>query len=255
MGHRLVAQIAYDHMTERTKQVFNQYNQAMDKVYKPQSFINAAVWLDTLRYQDIHWFDTMHYIDIPFSNDGHALPPAEEINAIWGIEKSLLILSNKYAKNFDKGIALRVLLHIVGDIHQPLHAATRVNISFPTGDRGGNLLLINAHPIARNLHAYWDRGAGFLMSKRRYTPLQIEKKALRIEKNFPCDLLKKEDNNPRNWINESHDLAVNIVYKALPKTNIPDKAYHQLTKKIVEKQIALAGCRLAALLNQYDKIN
>lgn len=251
LGHRLVAQIAYNHMTAHAKQVFNQYNQSMDKVYKPQTWANAAVWLDTLRYQDVAWFSTMHYVDMPFSDSPRQLPAVQDINALWAMRQSKRLLLNKYATDFDKGTALRVILHIVGDLHQPLHTATRISNEFPQGDRGGNLVPVNTHRIAKNLHTYWDRGGGLLMTKRRYTDIQVTKTTSNIEARWPCHL-SMMDINPSHWVLESHALAVNKVYKELPENNVPDKYYQRLTKKITEQQLALAGCRLAAILNQID---
>ena len=247
LGHRLIAQIAYDNLTVHAKQRFNEYNQTLDKVYKPQDWVNAAVWLDTLRYQDVNWFSSMHYIDLPFSSDGSQLPSPQEINAVWAIDKSTNLLLNKYATNFDKGIALRVLLHVVGDIHQPLHAATRVSAQFPKGDRGGNLVLLNGIPVAKNLHAYWDRGAGLLIGKKHYSQQQLEKWSATVEQHWPCDRMVVED-VPMKWAEESHTIAVNSVY-LFPINNI----YQQKARKTAEKQIALAGCRLAALLNHSDE--
>lgn len=252
LGHRLVAQIAYDHMTVHARQVFNQYNQAMDKIYKPQSWVNAAVWLDTLCYQDVSWFATMHYVDLPFSNDGSPLPITQEVNALWAIDKATHLLLNKYANDFDKGTALRVLMHVVGDVHQPLHAATRVSVELPNGDRGGNLVVLGVNPIAKNLHTYWDRGAGLLSAKRSFSGPQLEVKAANIEQHWPCNLAKL-DTDSRHWVDESHVLAVNIVYKPLIGQTVPDKAYQSVAKKIAEQRIALAGCRLAELLNRIDE--
>jgi hypothetical protein len=252
LGHRLVAQIAYEHTTPHARQAFNQYNTAMDIIYKPQGWVDAAVWLDILRYQDVNWFVTMHYIDFPFSNDDSSLPSPQEINALWAIEKARNLLLNKYATNFDKGIAFRVILHVVGDIHQPLHAATRVSSHFPEGDRGGNLVSLRGTRIAKNLHAYWDRGGGLLITKRRDSQAQIAKRAANIERRWPC-LLTDIEVTPELWAKESHVLAVNTAYKALPIDNTPDTRYQRLTKKTAERQIALAGCRLSALLNQIDE--
>ena len=252
VGHRLIAQIAYDQMTPHARGVFSQYNQSMDKIYKPESFVNAAVWLDTLRYQEVNWFATMHYVDFPFSVDGTPLPLTQEINAISAITTATNILSNKYAKDFDKGIALRVLLHIVGDIHQPLHATTQVSTKFPQGDRGGNLLVLSGTRVAKNLHSYWDKGAGLLVVKRRYSQVQIEKRALDIERRYPCNT-GAVDSTPLQWAEESHALAVNKVYKTLPGNNVPNIAYQRLAQKITEQRIALAGCRLGALLAKIDK--
>ncbi len=246
LGHRLVAQIAYDQMTPSAKQVFNNYNQALDKVYKPQTWVDSAVWLDTLRFQDVNWFATMHYIDIPFSDDETPLLPPGEINALWAIEKSRHLLLNQYATDFDKGVALRILMHVVGDIHQPLHAVTRISSEHPKGDRGGNLVLLEDNAIAKNLHSYWDKGAGLFGGRKKYSQVQIKNSAAKIEQRWPCKVLVL-DTTPAQWADESHTLAIQKVYK-LPI----DERYQKSAQKIAEKRIALAGCRLGVLLNNID---
>ena len=81
----------------------------------------------------------MHYIDIPFSSDGTALPAIDHTNAVWGINHAISILNSNKSNAGDKKLALRLLIHVVGDIHQPLHAVTRVSSQLPEGDLGGNL--------------------------------------------------------------------------------------------------------------------
>jgi len=245
LGHRIIAQIAYEHMTNDARHRFSVFNHALDKVYKPQSFVNSSVWLDTLSYQDVHWYKTMHYIDIPFSTDGSKLPPSQSINAIWAIEKSNQLLMNTYATAYDKGIAFRVLLHVVGDLHQPLHAATKVSIDLPQGDRGGNLVLLPHFPMAKNLHMYWDRGGG-LLARKHYTQGQIKKMAHELTSRYPCSRVKA-DEIPLKWAEESHKIAVTTVYQ-LP---INDQ-YQQKAQHITEQRISQAGCRLAVLFNKID---
>ena len=247
LGHRLIAAIAYDHMTGHAKQLFGHYNQAMDQVYKPGTWEDAAVWLDTLRYQDISWFATMHYVDIPFTDDGSSLPEPQDINAIWAVEKATQTLLNKYPTDFDKGLSLRVLLHVVSDIHQPMHAVTRVSIKFPEGDRGGNLVPLSMNPVAKNLHAYWDRGAGLLSSKKPFTQLKIIALATEIEQTWPCSDVDATI-NPRRWAEESHQIAVKEAYQ-LPI----DNKYQHNAVVISEQRIAIAGCRIALLLNKIDE--
>lgn len=246
-GHRIIAQIAYSKLSPHAKHLFNKYNRSLDSVYKPQNIINAAVWLDTLRYQDIFWFSAMHYIDIPFSDDGTPLPPIQDINAILAIDNARRVLLNQYSTDFDKGIALRILLHVVGDIHQPLHAITKVSASHPKGDRGGNLMLLKSNKIAKNLHTYWDRGAGLLIVKKNYRPDSILHRVKIIAKEFPCNS-QSHDLRPQQWAKESHALAINTAY-TLPI----NQQYQARAKRITAQRLGLAGCRLAGLLMNIDK--
>lgn len=62
-------------------------------------------------------------------------------------------------QEFEKSLLMRYLIHVLGDIHQPLHASTLVNEQFPNGDQGGNLFLIKYSENIENLHKLFDSGA------------------------------------------------------------------------------------------------
>lgn len=245
LGHRLVAQIAYDEMSSHAKNTFSQYNYALDVVYKKQSFVNSSIWLDTLRHQDVNWFSAMHYIDIPFSDDGSVLTSPQKVNAVWAVEKSTRLLLNQYATNFDKGMGFRILLHVVGDLHQPLHAVTKVTKTLPKGDHGGNLVILSDNPVAKNLHSYWDKGAG-LLNKKNMSPTQIKKRAYQMEQRWPCKLFAV-NTSAVQWAHESYVLAIQNAY-SLPI----NKHYQKTAQEISEKRLAMAGCRLGALFNSID---
>lgn len=250
LGHKLIAEIAYQHLTPHARQAFNHYNHALDKIYPSRTFVNAATWLDELRFRDVGWFTSIHYSDLPFSLDHSSLPPVPAINAVWGIEEATRVILSAKACNFDKGISLRVLIHVIGDIHQPMHAVTRVSKKYPEGDRAGNLVKLGKNPVAGNLHAYWDKGGGVLSAKATYSQAEISAMASGIEKHWPCRLSRIKP-EPGNWAKESHDLAVEKAYQ-LHNGEIPDEAYQRAVQKITEKRLALAGCRLSALLNYLD---
>lgn len=254
LGHKLVAQIAWDHMTPEMRVKTETWNRAMEAVYAPLSFIEAATWLDTIRYQDIKWYNTWHYMDWFFSDDGTPLPPVSTHNhALTAVKHALLTLRGKYARNFDRGFAMRVLVHVVADIHQPMHATTRVSAEYPKGDAGGNYYRIQSR-IARNLHAYWDRGGGALNS-RDQSEAWIQKKAQQLAASWPCDSAQAVDLNPQHWLAESHTIGQQKAY-TLKQNTAPDKEYEEETRLLSEQRIALAGCRLAALLNtSHKKIN
>ena len=248
VGHRLIAQIAYDNLSRPAKITFNRFNRSVDQGYMSRNFVNSSVWLDSIRWQT-HEYDAMHYIDIPFSTDGTPLPALQPVNAVWAVERSSRVLSDPNASAAEKGVALRILVHVVGDIHQPLHAATRVSRAYPDGDHGGNFVKLRKNKIANNLHAYWDKGAGLLVGKRRYGDAWIKQKANVIEQRWPCNI-GVIDLNPMHWAQESNALAIDRVY-VLP----PDKQNQRAAQQMVEQRIALAGCRLAGLMSTYPRFN
>jgi hypothetical protein len=247
LGHRLITQIAYDHLTRQSKITFNAYNRAVEHDGRLQSLVNASTWLDSIRSRT-HAYDAMHYIDIPFTNDGSRLPITPRINAVSAVQRSEKILRNRKSSARAKGIALRILMHAVGDLHQPLHAATRVSWKYPEGDKGGNLVVLHKNTVARNLHAYWDRGAGLLVGKHRYGAAWVKRTAAHMEQRWPCDMAHM-DSHPEHWAQESHVLAVKVAY-TVPVSGIVDAQYQQAAWQIIEPRLVLAGCRLAYLMNQ-----
>ncbi|MBA2648181.1 MAG: S1/P1 nuclease [Legionella sp.] len=279
IGHQLIAQIAYDHLNPEAKQ---QCDKLLAKACKQQDFkckpkmilsgrmshryglqisshwtkckkkkpllsncfVSISTWLDVIKYKNNHHFDTLHYIDIPYSLDGSPLPDIDGQNALNGIYQALLILKSSKSSEKNKALHLKILIHIVGDIHQPLHTITAVSALHPKGDCGGNLFLLGKNSIAPNLHAYWDRGGGWLLKNNKP---QILEKAHELEAAWSCG----EDelgSTPEAWIKKSHDLAMADSY-ALNPGSVPTMQYQMRAQNIIQKQIFFAGCRLAYLLN------
>lgn len=245
IGHKLVAQIAYNNLTPKAKRMCNKYTRAYNTAGTNTDFVSAATWMDAIRSKDIHWFDTLHYMDLPFSSDNTPLPVVQDINALWGIKQAMAVLSSKKSSLYDKGLSLRILTHLAGDVHQPLHTITKVSKQLPKGDLGGNLFPLAANPIGTNLHKYWDNGGGVLLGQR--TKFQIKNNARQLENNWSCATVS-EKNNPYSWIKASHKIALTQAYKISPN-KVPGKRYQLNTQNTSQKQIVMAGCRLADLLN------
>ena len=140
VGHRMIAHIAVNHLTPGASIRFNAYNHVLDKPGRPQTLVSSAVWLDTFYRRGSRSWDSMHYLDFPFSVDGSPLPRPQQMNALLAIQEAQHLLLNPQASLRTRALALRILLHVVGDLHQPLHAVTRISMELPKGDRGGNLV-------------------------------------------------------------------------------------------------------------------
>lgn len=251
LGHRIIAQIAYDNLTPQALRLCNRYNRAVVDGYKrrhPLSLVNSASWMDTLRRPDQFWMKPMHYIDLPFSWDGTPVKPPNEINAVSAIEHALRQLNNPQTSLPEKGFQLRVLLHVTGDIHQPMHAVSLYSHKFPQGDKGGNLYYLGSNPVADNLHAYWDRGGGLLLFKKPQSRKQVERRARLIEQKWPCDKVDMAF-QPRQWANESHKTALSEAYQIAWRAK-PSREWQKKVKQVSEERLAFAGCRLANILNQ-----
>ena len=187
----------------------------------------------------------MHYIDLPVSYDASAINKLKRkrMNAVIACQQALIRLHNLQASAVERALALRILLHVVGDLHQPMHAVTCVSKQHPKGDRGGNSVRLSKNGVSRNLHQYWDRGGGLLLGPS--SDAHARQIAQGIAARFPC-ALDKMDIDPQHWALESHRLAVSEIYPKLP---LQSKAAVQLSAR---QRLALAGCRLARILNATD---
>jgi hypothetical protein len=243
IGHKLIVQIAYDQLDTQTRKRLNDYNLAMDHTFASHSLILAAVWLDTLHGNEAT--KAMHYIDLPYACASPFFHKTKTTNAVQAIKQAHINLQHASTLNaYQKGFNLRVLLHVTGDVHQPLHAVNYCSQQHPFGDYGGNLFPLGYNAVAANLHTYWDRGGGYLKNKN-YKVSSIKRWAKQIEKRWPCSKNDKED--PASWVQESYQIALHKAYSLTPNAR-PDKKYQQQVKQITEQRIALAGCRLAKLL-------
>lgn len=246
-GHRVIAQIAYDHLTPHAKRQYSAYNRLLNTKYHAYDFVNASVWLDKVRYStDLP--GQIHYIDIPFSEEPElTLPDINSINAINALIDAESTLKIDRISSKKRALALRVMMHVLGDLHQPLHAATRVSRAYPEGDKGGNLTQLPPNPVAENLHRYWDQGAGVLgpMSTK-----EVRRYANLLEARWPC-VQEKDLDDFKAWAEASHQIAKREVYNWGDAESFkPD--YPRRAMMISESQLATAGCRLANLLNQID---
>lgn len=135
--------------------------------------------------------------------------------------------------------ALKFLVHFVGDVHQPLHAAN-------DNDRGGNDIDVKFAGYRSNLHKIWDTeilASAHSRDERSYALLLLRSVNDRTSAAWRMG-------RPVDWANESHAIASRVIYRHLPerKTSLPI-AYGTSALPVVNEQLLKAGIRLAAVLN------
>ncbi|HZF67284.1 MAG TPA: S1/P1 nuclease, partial [Gemmatirosa sp.] len=156
----------------------------------------------------------------------------------------------------ERAVELAWLLHLVGDLHQPLHAASRVDAANPTGDRGGNRVRLGS----TNLHAFWDdaldtgrprRGRGNAPGPEARTA-QAERVAAALARRTPVDVVRASlaVTDPAVWAGEGLALAARAVYPGVTDGARIPEGYRARARQTAEPQAALAGYRLAALLER-----
>jgi S1/P1 Nuclease len=210
---------------------------------------DGATSAQNIGYTDPFRHRYWHFIDRPFSRDGTLLPAVPQPNALTQIIAFRAVLSSTSADDL-KSYDLVWLLHLVGDVHQPLHCTTRVESGAPNGDQGGNAVKCpNCIPGFGELHGFWDDVLGTTGDNPDYQSV------ITAAKKLPKPVASKAKiTNADVWITEGVAFAKSTVYKAPilaghgPFT-LTDK-YKAAAKALAMQRVAVAGARLGNLLNQ-----
>ena len=157
----------------------------------------------------------------------------------------------------ERAVALAWILHLVGDLHQPLHTNARITAQLDEqrGDQGGNLFVLQADPRPLRLHGYWD---GILdrsvpRNDRESEAAYVERLAAMITARHPraAMLARLQSGNYEAWAREGFEMTKASAYPAtLKRGELPGDDYRQQAFITAQQAIALAGYRLADLLNK-----
>lgn len=250
LGHMVIASVAYQKLKPPAKNKVEQLILAFQKEYPEiTSFVQMAPWPDSIRGQKIDMFTRWHYIDLAFSDDGTPLKNLVDTdNAVWALSKLKTPIANDYTKSIERARFLAFFVHIVGDLHQPLHTVSRITANLPNGDQGGNLMSVVYKNRSTKLHKVWDGGVGAFEGAN--TQADAVEKATRLMALYPVSFFngKASDLRPENWTDEGMENARHYVYNTPPDKPLT-QAYLQNAQVLSEQQAVLAGYRLAGLLN------
>lgn len=300
-GHKIVALIVWDELTPAAKteaikllKQHPRYEADLQAGLPPGSnesdaeryaFAVAATWPDLVKSpaNPMHFVANhpqWHYIDLPYHPEGgsdeykppmsptsHPSAASEPRDIVEALEKNAGDLRSTATTPQEKAIAICWLLHLGGDIHQPLHAIQMFSPQFPDGDRGGNALLVLREPpypnTQMNLHLLWDELPGNYATEQ---PIAYLAAGLRADPNLSREHFKEAlaITNFSQWAHESHDLAVKYAYlngtlkaatafhgHANPSGEVPGVpiGYLKQAEEVAFQRVALAGYRTADLLN------
>jgi nuclease S1 len=246
-GHAVVADIAASRLTPITRA-------NLDLLLGKNSLASIATWPDAIRSDRDETFG-WHFVDIPRDaagfdeardcfrpqdKDKHPSAANDHHNCVVDrIEMFRQALADRNASERDRLLALMFLVHFVGDVHQPLHAIDDA--------RGGNDIKVTVFGSDQcgnypcNLHGVWDSS---LIEHTGYSEEQYAShlNALIVQNQWE----QKAGGSPADWANESHREAVQVWVK---NGTAIDEAYYRANIQLVDERLALAGIRLAALLN------
>ncbi|GGD43835.1 S1/P1 nuclease [Muriicola marianensis] len=229
-GHRVVGEVAEMHLKRKARKMVR-------KILKGRSLASVSNYADDIKSDTLYRkYYPWHYVNYPADKTYVQEPPAEEGDIVQAIETCIAKLRDKNSPEEEQIFYLKMLVHFIGDLHQPLHAGWAEN-------RGGNDIEIEWFGRESNLHRLWDSDLidHFGMS---YTELARDLPPLSKE---GYKALKQGD--VYSWVEESHRLATSIYGSVIPGERLGYR-YKYIHWNTVERQLLKGGVRLAVVLNE-----
>ena len=229
-GHRIIGQIAQDHLTPKALATITE-------LLNGETLATVSTWADEMRSNpDFRPYDKWHYVNLPEDKKYHEVEHTQD-NAVIIIQRAIEKLQSDIDKE-EKTFYLKYLVHLVGDIHQPLHTGRKE-------DYGGSTIKLyfggrKSNSSSTNLHRLWDTNMidDFKMGYKEFSDyLQSYQKIDFPQGNVVC------------WANESHEI-VNKVYAEVNDGDELSYPYLYSNFYIVKDRLFQAGIRLANLLNE-----
>jgi hypothetical protein len=228
-GHRVVGKIADTYLKGRAKREIR-------NLLKRKSLAFVSTYADEIksdrRYNE---FYTWHYINMPLESNYEDSDKNPKGDLVTGINYCKKIIQDKNSNDDDKAFYLKLLIHLIGDLHQPMHIGL-------AEDKGGNDFKLQWFYEDTNLHSVWDRKMidSFGMS---YNELAEN-----------ADILSKEQikaiqkGSIIDWVNETHVLTRKVYAAIQPDENLRYR-YSYKNFETVRSQLQIGGIRLAKVLN------
>lgn len=229
-GHRAIAAIAQEHLS---REALNE----IDFILNGRSLVMMSTYMDEVRSDDAydhthdwHWVtipDGMRYEDTDKNPNGDLLEAIERMKAL---------ASNEDTNRAVRAEALAFLVHLIGDLHQPLHVGNGK-------DRGGNDVQVKWFGRRSNLHRVWDSG---MIDSRDFSYSELSYELNRMIK--PDQIDQWSQGNPVSWAHETLNYREDVYNVREPNRMGYEYTYRNWS--LLEQQLMKAGIRLAATLNE-----
>lgn len=232
-GHRVIGEIAEAHLS-------NTARKQIDLLLEGHSLAFFSFYSDEIKSDSQYdSFKPWHYINFPFDSQYAGEKTSDKGDLAEGIAYCIAQLKNEETPDDKKAFFLKMLIHLIGDLHQPMH----IGIS---SDRGGNGFPVKWFGRKTNLHRVWDTQMidGFGMS---YTEL-----ALNRDRWSKSQIRSIQEGSIEDWINDSRTLTKDIYQNAQPDQKL-SYAYSYRYMNVLRTQLHKGGLRLAKILNTLFK--
>ncbi|MRX65599.1 S1/P1 nuclease [Maribacter luteus] len=232
-GHRVIGDIAQEQLSGKAKR-------AIYKLLDGQSLASISNFADEIKadrkYKE---FSAWHYVNIPPGKDYTDIEPSKYGDLVVGVQKCLEIIQNEDNPKEDRVFYLKMLVHLIGDLHQPMHVG-RVE------DKGGNDIQLQWFGRGTNLHRVWDSNMiddyGMSFTELAHSFPKLNKKEIKnIQQGTILD-----------WVKESQ-LIADKLYDSVEVGEKLSYRYSYMWWGTVETQLQKGGLRLASVLNNLFK--
>ena len=229
-GHRATGKIAEKHLTRKAKK-------CIDKILKGQSLAFVSTYADEIKSdKNFNKYYSWHYVNMDLDETYEEAEKNPKGDLVTGINTCIKVLKDKKSTEEEKNFHLKMLVHFVGDLHQPLHIGRKE-------DKGANDIQVQWFGKGTNLHSVWDSK---LIDDWEMSYIELADNA--------DDLSKKqiqaiEKGTVVEWVNEVHKLT-NKVYNSVKKGENLRYKYSYNHFGTVRSQLQRGGIRLAKILNE-----
>lgn len=228
-GHRTTGEIAEKHLTKKAKK-------KIDKILKGQSLAFVSTYADEIKSdRKYSEFYSWHYINMDLDETYATAKKNPKGDLVTGINKCVAVLKDEKSTDKDKVFYLKMLVHLIGDLHQPMHIGQRE-------DKGGNTIQVQWFGKGTNLHAVWDTK---MIEEWNMSYLELADNAKDLSKK-QVEAIQK--GTIIDWVDEVHELTKD-VYKSVKVGENLRYRYSYDYFGTVRTQLQKGGIRLAKVLN------
>ena len=232
-GHRVIAEVASNYLTDNARLEIN-------KILNGETLVNASTHADDIKSDSRYdKYYNWHFLNMELDDEYEEITPSERGDVFIAINKCIDILESDSVSNTDKSFYLKLLVHFIGDLHQPLHIGRYQ-------DRGANRIYVKWFGRNSNLHRVWD--------SEMINSHNMSYSELALNLPNPDLLISAEEANDfkrgdvLNWVDEVHEYT-NKIYGDV---SIDDKLGYEYQYKnfgTVKDLLLIGGIRLAKILN------
>ena len=229
-GHRATGAVAEKYLSKKAKKAIN-------KILDGESLALVSTYADDIKSDKAYRsYGPWHYVNVPFDKTYDTHTKNEKGDVIQGIDNCIAVLKSETATKEEKAFHLKLLVHLIGDLHQPLHTGIGE-------DKGGNDFQVRWYNDGTNLHRVWDSQMieSYGMS---YSELADNMPSLSKEQHKVM-----ASGTHREWMADSR-ILVKDIYANTEKGEKLGYRYMYDYFSTLKGQLQKGGVRLAALLNE-----